>query len=192
MTEESTGCWIECIIDNDYEIFTEYPHPIRKKGSDKLVSEWLDKDGYLMINLNKNKKRKHRIIAQQFIPNPDNLPQVDHRNRIRTDNRIPNLRWVSSSDNSKNIGSSHGIVFEFFYEIPCENEDGIIEVRDYGNHQFEDLFYCDNWFYQWNGIKYRRLHISYDKGSAFVSVLDIEGKQCKLFYSTFKRLYGID
>ena len=193
MTNEETGYWIDCVIDDDYEIWNQYPYPIRRKGKDEPVSEWHDKDGYVMINLNRKKYRKHRIIAQQFIPNPNNLPCIDHRNRIKTDNRIQNLRWVSISNNSKNITSSHGIIYEYFDEIPCENEDDIIEVKDYGEHQFEDLFYCNNWFYFWNGIQYRKLHVNYDKrGFVFVSTFDNDGNWCKICYAKFKRLYGLD
>ena len=192
MSEEQ-GQWLECVVDNDYEIWSEYPHPIRRKGSDKVVSECIDKSNdYVVCRLNNKKRYKHRIITQQFIPNPDNLPQVDHINRNRTDNRIENLRWVSLSDNNKNRASNKGVVYEFFDEIPCEDEDDIIEVRDYGTHQFEDLYFYDNWFYFWNGIQYKRLHIKYKKsGYAYVITCDVEGKQCCICYSKFKRIYDL-
>ena len=44
----------------------------------------------------------HRLVAKNFIPNPDNLPYVDHINRIRDDNRVENLRWVTALENSNN------------------------------------------------------------------------------------------
>ena len=44
----------------------------------------------------------HRLVAKNFIPNPNNLPYVDHINRIRDDNRVENLRWVTALENSNN------------------------------------------------------------------------------------------
>ena len=194
MTEES-GEWLECEADNDYEIFSEFPYPIRRKGSDKVISESVEKStGYIRVSMNGKGYMKHRIIAEQFIPNPNHLPCIDHINRIRTDNRLENIRFVSYSENAKNKSSSHnGIVYEFYDEIPCENEDDIIEVRDYGDHEFEDLYYHDNCFYIWNGVKYRKLHQCYDKeGRLFVNVYNTESKRCQIYFSKFKRLYGID
>lgn len=55
----------------------------RNTGKSELMNPWEDKDGYFKIGLRKNKKTDfilvHRLIAETFIPNPDNLPQVNHR-----------------------------------------------------------------------------------------------------------------
>ena len=188
-----TGEWLECIADKDYEIWNQYPYPLRRKGSDKVISECLrSSDGYACCKLNNITYQKHRIIAQQFIDNPNNLPFIDHINHNRADNRIENLRWCSSSENNKNKASNKGIVYDYFDEIPCENIDDIIEVRDYGRHIFEDLYYCNDCFYFFNGIQYRRLHINYKKnGSAYVQPYDNEGRNCCIYYSKFKRLYDL-
>lgn len=63
-------------------------------------------NGYYCIKLHKNNIKTeftiHRLIALHFIPNPLKLPWIDHENGIITDNRIKNLRWVTTSQNSIN------------------------------------------------------------------------------------------
>ncbi len=57
------------------------------------------KDNYYRIALTKNKVTKtmllHRLIAIHFVPNPENLKYVNHKNGIKTDNRIENLEWCN-------------------------------------------------------------------------------------------------
>jgi hypothetical protein len=57
-----------------------------------------DKLGHIEGRLEKT----HRLIANAFIPNPENKPYIDHINTIRHDNRIENLRWCTLSENSNN------------------------------------------------------------------------------------------
>ena len=70
-----------------------------------LKSECCKSTGYLYVNLNKNNKAKHctvhRLVAQAFIPNPDNLPHVNHKDEDRTNNRADNLEWITNEDNLK-------------------------------------------------------------------------------------------
>lgn len=72
----------------------------------RILKETTDKDGYLMVYLCKDGKPKgrkvHRLVAEAFIPNTENKPQIDHINTVRDDNRVENLRWVSCKENSNN------------------------------------------------------------------------------------------
>jgi len=72
----------------------------------KILSLSEDRKGYSVVHLYRNgyrsNKKVHRLVAEAFIPNPDNLPEVDHINGNRKDNRVHKLRWVSSSVNTRN------------------------------------------------------------------------------------------
>lgn len=67
------------------------------------------KGWYLNIKLCKNgikyPDKVHRIIAKTFIPNPLNLLEINHKNGIKTDNRVDNLEWVSRSQNIRHAFS---------------------------------------------------------------------------------------
>ena len=73
----------------------KYPYPLNTKG-------------YPTLNLRQNGKRKtitvHKLMGITFLPNFYNKPQLDHKNRDRTDNRLWNLRWVTRSENQQNKG----------------------------------------------------------------------------------------
>lgn len=65
-----------------------------------------DKDGYLtkIFEYYKNNKKNikiHRLVATYFIPNPLNLPCVNHINGVKSDNRVENLEWVSVKENNE-------------------------------------------------------------------------------------------
>ena len=61
--------------------------------------------GYYSVGLCKNGKRVHkrihRLVAEAFLPNPDNLPQVNHKDENRLNNRVSNLEWCDNTYNSQ-------------------------------------------------------------------------------------------
>ena len=70
----------------------------------KVLTQKLNKFGYFEVALAKDGVMKthlvHRLVAKAFVPNPDKLPQVNHKNGIKSDNRIENLEWCTKRENT--------------------------------------------------------------------------------------------
>lgn len=89
--------------DTNYFI-TENAEIYHKRTSGyRSVKATDSKDGYKKVGLFKNGERSffrvHRLVAECYLPNPNNHQQVNHINGIKTDNRVSNLEWVSQSEN---------------------------------------------------------------------------------------------
>jgi len=84
--------------------------------NNKVRNHNFNHDGYPVVSINTAKGWRcvsvARLIATAFIPNPDNLPEVDHINYDRTDYSINNLRWITHAENVKrsvcNLPDRHG------------------------------------------------------------------------------------
>lgn len=106
---------------------------------EKIIKESTDKNGYLLTKLSINGIRKtykvHRLVASHFIDNPNNKPEVNHKNGIKDDNRVENLEWSTSKENSihaRETGLTH--VGEKIYCSKLTNDDvlNIVKLRNEG------------------------------------------------------------
>ena len=84
------------------------------------------KDGYTCISLcdkdhNKKQYRIHQLVAKAFIPNPNNLPMINHKNEIKNDNRVENLEWCNNFYNS-NYGNRNLILSKKLKGVPKSKE----------------------------------------------------------------------
>jgi hypothetical protein len=104
------------------------------KKSNIFLKAFTDTEGYKRLNLNKDGKRKifriHRLMALHYIPNPNNYPCVDHKDRNRQNNSIDNLRWVTPSMNQQNTGVRKNNKLSIKNISPHGNGNGYMFVKN--------------------------------------------------------------
>ena len=81
---------------------------IYSKKHKKVMKQFISNKGYYYLKIRKDNKSYskliHRLLGLQFLDNSNNLPLIDHKNRNKLDNNLNNLRWVTRSENCKNLG----------------------------------------------------------------------------------------
>ena len=79
----------------EYEVSTDG----RIRRNKKELKGSINEKGYIRVNIHGKKTMLHRIIAEVFIGSPKEFQQVNHKNGIKSDNRVENLEWVTPSEN---------------------------------------------------------------------------------------------
>lgn len=98
----------------DYENYTINEEGIIINIKGKELKPYIHPTGYKIVDLYKDGKRKHFklhiLLAQTFIPNPNNYKIIDHIDRNKLNNNLDNLRWVTSSENNLNKNIKGGCI----------------------------------------------------------------------------------
>lgn len=112
---------------------------------EKILKKRIDKKGYIHYALFKNKKitekKAHRLVAQAFIPNPENKPQINHIDGNKQNNYIKNLEWCTNSENQKHSYSKLKNISYFKYNNPRIKKVRCIEK----NKTFDSIEKAKKW-----------------------------------------------
>ena len=131
----------------------------------------------MRVCLNGRPYQLHRILAKHFLPNPDNLPQVDHIDRNPLNNSIENLRWVSASDTMRNrIVTAYGR-----YEDLHDPQNDITEITTFNDVEYAEntYFFCfenDQVVQRISDHKWRFLSEHRTGGYLRINMKDINGR----------------
>lgn len=100
---------------------------VKNKNTGKILAKYVGISGYERVCLYEKVKKVHRLVAEAFIPNPNNKNEVNHKNMVRTDNHVLNLEWVTRSENIK-----HGLKFRGISYKGEKNHNSKLTAKDVG------------------------------------------------------------
>lgn len=139
MTEEKiiTIKEVNYIVSSDGKVYST--NSVGRAKYHQEISQRKNKDGYMQITVgktgNRSQYRVHRMVAEAFIPNPDNLPEVNHKDNDRTNNCVDNLEWCTHTYNVQ-------------YSIDSGNHISTSDLTgnknpNYGNHTLKEKYKND-------------------------------------------------
>ena len=139
-----------------WKIYKKFPYYIRKAHHTQFLMMTI-RDKYPLVEINCQMMRLHRLIAEQWIPNPEHLPVVDHIDGDTYNYHISNLRWVTENENYMNIHVIKGKKLDLLNDIP----DSCRPLDIFKNERIDNLYIDlegNHNAYRFNGILFKKLN----------------------------------
>ena len=162
-------------IDARYSICKEYPYQIIYTNTKRVVKVHTSYNEYKTVSIGGKTYGLHKVIAEQWLDNPNKCTEVNHKDGNRSNNKLDNLEWITHSDNLKQREKFTRRKFEFIDELPTTAEQ---------LDKYKDIEYDRYWF-DYNSEKliikakngrYRYVNFSDNRGKLQAALTDKDGK----------------
>ena len=130
----------EAFTMDDYEITRE--GQVYNKKWNRYVKLQKHRKGYVCVNICGGSKLVHRLVAEKYIPNPENKPQVNHKDGDKTNNCVENLEWVSNQEN-RNHAVKNGLHVHgecSYAKLSSNDVYFIMQHTEYNSKQLAKMF----------------------------------------------------
>lgn len=155
---------VEYIVSSDGHLYST--HNVGNGKYHKEIKQRKNRDGYMEVTVGPNSRRTTRrvarIVAEAFVPNPNNLPEVDHIDDVRNHDDASNLQWITHKDNVakipfERISSSHSGELNGRSTLTEDIVRNIRERYEINNEKISDLSKSFNIPYStvFNIVKYK-------------------------------------
>lgn len=127
--------WKTIPKEPNYEVSSE--GKIRNKQTKQVKSTRLSRAGYPRVTLYPSGKTYtvHRLLAEAFIPNPDGLPFINHKDGVKANNSLSNLEWCDAAYNTKHarkLGLIKPVDWKGFKNPSCKLDYGLVYSIKFG------------------------------------------------------------
>jgi hypothetical protein len=208
---QENDVWTQLRVSPDRFEINEVTHQIRDVMTGRVCRLRLDNHtGYLQLSLNGRTWFYHRVLAYQYLGNPEDSMAsviaregepfkyqnqrserivVDHIDRNKLNNDIGNLRWATLSLNNKNKSGHGQLTFIWLDNLP----DGWIQINTYMGYHFNDLYYTpnDGHFYKKVENKYRMLVVGNRNRSPRVRIQERNGVDVSIYIRKFRQNFHL-
>ena len=153
---------------------------LRNVKSKKIIKGYTERNGYVRVKIENKclggiiRTTLHRLVAEAFLPNPHNLPEVNHINSVRNDNRVENLEWCTHSENMKH-SYNKGLT------MPPNQSKKILLIDK--NKVFDSLTALASYYYKSGNGKSIQSNISYISSALRGKSPSVFGNKVKYYNS---------
>jgi len=134
-------------VSDEGDVYSKVNNAGKERKDLYKLKKCIDRDGYEIVGIHHKTKAVHRLIAETFIPNPDNKPAVNHIDGNKRNNKVSNLEWVTYSENSQHAFDNNLIEIknaEDHHSAKLTNEEYIniiqMTLDGYSNEEIADKY----------------------------------------------------